>query len=70
MIVIEESIDENTGLACWLIVDSATHTTLDRVFDAGDARDIADYYTQAQSDPFIGTDEFDYEDDSDWRDYL
>jgi hypothetical protein len=50
MIVIEKTIDDNTGLDCWLIVDSDTHAVLDRAFDAGDARDIADYYGDIRGD--------------------
>ena len=68
MIVIEQTIDDNTGLPCWLIVDSVTTTVLDRAFDEADARDIADYYADMERDPYAHDDVFDYEDDQDWRD--
>ena len=52
MIVIEQTIDENTGLDCWLVIDSDTHAVLDRCFDAADARDLADYYSDLETDPY------------------
>lgn len=52
MIVIEQTIDENTGLDCWLIIDSEPYTVLDRAFDAADARDIADYYSDIRGDAY------------------
>lgn len=70
MIVIEQTIDENTGLDCWLIIDSEPYTVLDRAFDAADARDIADYYADMAADPYANDDEFDYEPDEDWRDQI
>ena len=52
MIVIEQSIDENTGLDCWLIVNTDTCSVLDRAFDVSDARDLADYYADMENDPY------------------
>ena len=52
MIVIEQSTDENTGLDCWLIVDTTTYAVLDRAFDVSDARDLADYYADLETDPY------------------
>lgn len=70
MISIEKTVDDNTGLECWLIIDTDTHAVLDRSFDEADARDIADYYSDMQSDPYADYDEFDHEDSDDWRDQL
>ena len=67
MIVIEKTIDDNTGLDCWLIVDSYTHAVLDRAFDAGDARDIADYYGDIRGGTLeIDEIEEDYDGQPDW----
>jgi hypothetical protein len=52
MIVIEQTIDENTGLDCWLIVNTTSYQVLDRCFDAADARDLADYYSDLETDPY------------------
>ena len=41
---IESSIDDNTGLECWLIVDTHTGVTMDRAFDKEDAEEICDFY--------------------------
>jgi RimJ/RimL family protein N-acetyltransferase len=41
---IEETLDDNTGLPCWIIVDTATGSTMDRAFDKEDAAEICDFY--------------------------
>jgi hypothetical protein len=73
MIVIEKTTDDNTGLTCWVIMDSVSHAVLDRCFDEADARDIADYYRDVADDPYAGDDEFDYEPDvsefDEWQDF-
>jgi hypothetical protein len=49
---IESTIDDNTGLECWLIVDNDTGSVIDRAFDQSDARDIRDYYQDMADDPY------------------
>jgi hypothetical protein len=67
MIVIEKTIDDNTGLDCWLIMDSDTHAVLDRAFDEDDARDIADYYGDIRGDALEFDEiEDDYDGQPDW----
>jgi hypothetical protein len=41
---IETTLDDNTGLECWLIVDTETGVTMDRAFDREDADEICDFY--------------------------
>ena len=71
----EKSLDENTGLDCWLVIDTLTGVVIDRAFDREDARDIADYYQDRDAEP-LEIDEFDeYEDDgqpdefTEWQDF-
>lgn len=67
--VIEKSIDENTGLECWIVVDTLTGTVIDRAFDPDDAADIAGYYQDLED----GVPEYDEEPDpgefQEWMDF-
>jgi hypothetical protein len=44
LFAVEQSRDENTGLECWLVINTTTGVVMDRAFDYQDALEIADYY--------------------------
>ena len=52
LFAVESSRDDNTGLECWLIVNTETGAVIDRAFDRADARDIADYYQDMADNPY------------------
>ena len=65
---VESTLDENTGLECWLVVDTQTHLVVDRAFDYQDAVEFASYYQDM-------ADEAEYEQDgqpdelTEWMDF-
>lgn len=64
--VIESTTDDNTGLECWLIVDTVTGNALDRAFDRGDADDICDFYNDRGTLDLYEDDISEYDE---WQDF-
>lgn len=64
--VIETSRDDNTGLECWLVVDTFNDCVVDRAFDRADADDICDYYNDMANDPYDIPDVSEYDE---WMDF-
>lgn len=64
---IEATIDDNTGLECWLIVDTVTGSTMDRAFDREDADEICDFYNDR--DTLDLYDEYEPSEMDEWLDF-
>lgn len=67
---IEATTDDNTGLECWLIVDTVTGSTMDRAFDREDADDICDFYNDRDTLDLY-EDDYDGQPDelTEWQDF-
>lgn len=47
---VEKTLDENTGLDCWLVVDTYNDVVVDRAFDRQYALEVAEYYEDAATE--------------------
>ena len=67
---VESALDDNTGLECWLIVDTHHNRVVDRAFDHQDALEFASYYQDMADEA-----DTEYEDDgqpdeyTEWQDF-
>lgn len=66
---IEATTDENTGLECWLIVDTVTGTTMDRAFDREDADEICDFYNDRDTVDLYEDEPYEPSEYDEWMDF-
>jgi hypothetical protein len=64
----ESSRDENTGLECWLVVDTRTSVVMDRLFDRQDAEETAEFFQDMEDERDLEHDGQPSEYDE-WMDY-
>jgi hypothetical protein len=66
----ESTLDDNTGLECWLVIDTRNGAVMDRMFDRQDAVETAMFYQDMEDESV-----YDQEDDgqpdefTEWMDF-
>lgn len=66
--VTESTLDDSTGLECWLVVDTRTGVVMDRMFDRQDAEETAEFF-QDREDEALFEDDGQPSEYDEWMDF-